>query len=437
MTCAIKRSGAYSKDFFLTTFDELGLAEPILRAVRNEGYETPTPIQAHTIPFMSEGHDIVGIAQTGTGKTAAFVLPLLNRLSSGMPRPASKTCHALILAPTRELASQILDQIRVYGRFMRISTAVIVGGMKYPPQIKAMARGVDIIVATPGRLIDHMQEGNIQLAGTSVVVLDEADQMLDLGFLPPIKRILGACSPKRQTVLYSATMPKAIRGLADEFLKDPKEVSVAAQSRPIDAIAQSVRHVRAAEKPDALIALIKEQNIDRGIVFTRTKYGADKLTKKLNQAGLDAEAIHGNKTQGQRQRALNAFKHGSVKLLIATDIAARGIDVDDVSHVINFELPNVPESYVHRIGRTARAGNTGIAVSFCDGEERGYLRDIERLINATIKVEGPEPPPMRSNRPGNKPKPSNRRPAANRNRAANGNSGRPAGKRDGARRAAS
>ena len=406
----------------MNNFDELGLAKPILLALKEAGLEAPTPIQVQAIPLMRAGHDIVGIAQTGTGKTAAFLLPILDRIRAGMCRPASKTCHALILAPTRELAAQIQEQIRVLSRHMRVSSTLVVGGVKYPPQIRAMARGIDILVATPGRLIDHMQEGNIRLEGTSIVVLDEADQMLDLGFLPPIKRVLAACAVKRQTVLLSATMPKPIRALADEFLREPREVSVAPQATPIEAIDQHVRHVNAADKPEALIELLKADPVTRGIIFTRTKYGADKLAKKLGQAGLNADAIHGNKTQGQRQRILNAFKTGQTHLLVATDIAARGIDIDDVTHVINFELPNVPESYVHRIGRTARAGRSGVAVSFCDAEERAYLRDIERLVGSAIRTVGPVPEPKRRpKRPKNKP--TQRRPQQSRRAPHPGNTG--------------
>lgn len=372
----------------MTEFSDLGLAEPLLRAIDAEGYTTPTPIQAKVIPPALEGRDIVGIAQTGTGKTAAFVLPVLHRIQTGNAFPRPKSCTALILAPTRELVAQIADSVSAYGRKSPPALAMIVGGVKPGPQVRTMAPGVDVLVATPGRLIDHMNAGAITLANTKTIILDEADQMMDMGFMPAIRRIMRALPTERQTVLLSATMPKQIRALADDFLNDPTEVSVAPQSKPIDRIEQKIIHTPRAGKKDLLVEILASPEMDRGIVFTRTKHGANKVVAFLGIAGLKATAIHGNKTQGQRMRALHAFKSGETPILVATDVAARGIDIDDVSHVVNFELPNIPESYVHRIGRTARAGRSGIAISFCEGEERGYLRDIERLIKMQIPSEG-------------------------------------------------
>lgn len=369
----------------MTRFSDLGLADPILKAVAAEGYETPTPIQEKAIPVILSGADMLGLAQTGTGKTAAFVLPLLHRIFELQNRPQPRTTTALVLAPTRELAAQIADSIRAYGQKMRHSATVVVGGVRPMPQARALARGLDIVVATPGRLIDHMDAGAVRLDQTTTIVLDEADHMLDLGFLPAIRRILAALPRERQTILLSATMPKPIRLLADDFLTDPVEIAVAPASKPIDRIDQRVLLMDKDAKRQALVDVLSTAtDMDRAIVFTRTKHGADKVTRQLEQAGVSAAAIHGNKSQGQRQRALDDFRSGRTPVLVATDIAARGIDVDGVSHVINYELPNVPEAYVHRIGRTARAGRSGVAVSFVDREERAYLRDIEKLIGRTL-----------------------------------------------------
>lgn len=364
----------------LTKFSDLGLPEAILRAVSAEGYSNPTPIQAQVIPAMMKGRDIIGIAQTGTGKTASFVLPLLQQIHAVNRKPAPKSCTTLILAPTRELAAQISDAVSTYSQFMRVSNATVVGGVRPKPQIKAMAQGLDILVATPGRLEDHLSAGAVNLDRVRTVVLDEADQMLDMGFVPAIRRLMAKLPKKRQTVLLSATMPKQIRALAQDFLSNPAEISVAPQSKPIDRIDQSILHVPKPEKRAALVKYLRENDFDRAIVFTRTKHGANKIATHLEKHGLPADAIHGNKSQNQRERTLAAFKSGDVNILVATDIAARGIDIDGVSHVVNFELPNVPEVYVHRIGRTARAGASGIAISLCEPEENGLLRDIEKLI---------------------------------------------------------
>jgi ATP-dependent RNA helicase RhlE len=375
----------------LTQFSELGLAEPILQAITAEGYTKPTPIQAEAIPALLTGRDLVGIAQTGTGKTAAFSLPLLSRLAE-TPRPLQKTAaRILILAPTRELAAQIGESVRLYGKQMKLSTAVVVGGVKPGGQVRALSRGVDVLVATPGRLLDHMDTGAVTLDRVEAVVLDEADQMMDMGFLPSIRKIMRAVPNSRQTLLFSATMPKEIRALANDFLTDPAEVTVAAVSKPAEKIDQAVYMVKGDAKPRLLAEILSEDDMDRAIVFTRTKHGADKVVRYLANEGLYAEAIHGNKSQNQRIRALDAFKSGKAPILVATDIAARGIDVDGVSHVVNMDMPNLPESYVHRIGRTARAGRSGIAVSLVGNDERGYLRDIEKLIGRKIdRVDLPE-----------------------------------------------
>jgi len=373
----------------LTNFKDLGLSENILRALEAEDYTTPTPIQAKFIPAMSKGGDLVGIAQTGTGKTAAFILPLLNRLAANSMKPGAKGCTSLIIAPTRELAAQIADGINKYSKFMQISSTVVVGGVKPHKQIKRMAPGVDILVATPGRLEDHIKSGVIQLNSTTTIVLDEADQMLDMGFIPAIRRIIAKIPKGRQTVLLSATMPTPIRKLAKEFLKDPAEIAVTPESKPIDKIKQTVMHVIKPEKRKALVTILKGEGVERTIVFTRTKHGANKVSQVLEKNGLKSGAIHGNKSQGQRQRTLAAFKAGNIKVLVATDVAARGIDIAAVSHVVNFDLPQVPEVYVHRIGRTARAGKSGVAITLCDNSERGLLRDVEKVIKQSIPVTGP------------------------------------------------
>ena len=368
----------------MTKFTDLGLAEPILRALKGAGYETPTPIQSQLIPVMLKGRDVVGIAQTGTGKTAAFVLPLLNELAKSPARNEPRTCKALIVTPTRELAAQIHENIETYAKHMKVFSTVVVGGVKPNPQIRAMSRGVDILVATPGRLLDHVGAGAIRLENTHTVVLDEADQMLDLGFLPAIRRIMAKLPQARRTALLSATMPKQIRALANDFLDNPVEVAVEAATKPIERIDQSVIFVPKHAKPELLVHVLSTNAFERAIVFTRTKHGADKVARVLTKNNLPAEAIHGNKSQNQRKRALANFKTGDTPILVATDIAARGIDVDGVSHVVNYDLPNVPESYVHRIGRTARAGATGTAIAFCDTEERKLLKAIEKLMGISI-----------------------------------------------------
>ena len=372
----------------MNNFTSLGLSEPILRALNEEGYETPTPIQAKFIPAMIKGGDLVGIAQTGTGKTAAFLLPLLNRIAKDRKVPGPKGCSALIVVPTRELATQIADGIATYAKHVQHSATVVVGGVKPHKQIKRMAPGIDILVATPGRLEDHIQTGKIQLNSTTTIVMDEADQMLDFGFVPAIRRILAKLPKNRQTVLLSATMPKQIRKLANEFLNDPQEIAVTPESKPIERIEQSIRHVDKPAKGKLLIELLKGEGVNRTIVFSRTKHGANKISKTVNAAGLKSAAIHGNKSQNQRDKTLKEFRNGDLAVLIATDVAARGIDIDGVTHVINYDLPEVAEVYVHRIGRTARAGASGIAISMCDTSQRGLLRDIEKLIGRKLPVVG-------------------------------------------------
>jgi ATP-dependent RNA helicase RhlE len=368
----------------VTKFSDLGLAEVLLRALEREGYETPTPIQAQAIPSLLDGRDLLGIAQTGTGKTAAFALPIIHRLLSD-PRRAGPCCaRVLVLAPTRELAAQIADSFRAYGKFARISVGVIVGGVSHGPQIQMLSRGVDVLVATPGRLLDHVASGKLKLSTTDVVVLDEADHMLDLGFLVPIRQIVSCLPKKRQNLFFSATMPKEIASLAADMLRDPVEVRVGPVSTTVERVEQHVFLVDGARKRDLLVELFADNALSRAIVFTRTKRGADRVTQHLEGAKISSAAIHGNKSQSQRQRALDDFRKGRTRVLVATDIAARGIDVDGVTHVVNFELPETPEAYVHRIGRTARAGADGKAISLCDNGERSLLRAIEKLTRQTL-----------------------------------------------------
>ncbi len=368
----------------MTQFTDLGLAAPLLKALTAEGYEQPTPIQAQAIPGVMAGRDLLGIAQTGTGKTAAFALPILHRLAADKKYAPRRGCRVLVLSPTRELATQIAESFRTYGKHMGVSVATVFGGAKYGPQERALAGGVDVLVATPGRLIDHLGQRTCQLGETEIFVLDEADQMLDLGFLVPIRRIVSHLPKQRQNLFFSATMPTEIGKLASDLLNDPLRVSVAPTATTVERVAQRLIHVESDRKRELLAELFEDASMSRTLIFTRTKRGADKVTKGLEAAGISAVAIHGDKSQPQRERALAAFKAGQVRALVATDIAARGIDVDGVSHVVNFELPYVPESYVHRIGRTARAGATGQAISLCADDERGLVRDIERAIRQQI-----------------------------------------------------
>ncbi len=373
--------------FIIMSFESLGLVPALLKAVEAEGYKNPTPIQQKAIPEVLAGRDLLGCAQTGTGKTAAFALPVLQHLSGRPRKGSSRTAiRALVLAPTRELATQIGESFRNYGANLRLFTAVIFGGVGYEPQRRALRRGTDILVATPGRLEDLMEEGIVNLGSLEILVLDEADRMLDMGFIHAMRRILRAVPKERQTLFFSATMPKDIQQLAREILKNPAHVEVAPESTTAEKIAQSVYMVPRNTKQSLLHHLLKDPAITRALVFTRTKHGADRVARNLERATVPADVIHGNRSQSQRQNALERFRTGRSRVLVATDIAARGIDVEGVSHVFNFDLPNVPEDYVHRIGRTARAGASGLAVSFCDGEERDFLRGIEKTIRMRVPV---------------------------------------------------
>ena len=375
----------------MTSFNDFGLAEPITRALTDEGYATPTPIQAQAIPLLLQNRDLIGIAQTGTGKTAAFALPILNRLLTNPRRPDRKTCRVLVLSPTRELSGQILASFRTYGKHMRISSALAIGGVSMGSQVRSLMNGVDVLVATPGRLLDLIQSNALRLNGVDTFVLDEADRMLDMGFINDIRKIITKLPKERQTLLFSATMPQDIAELAGQMLKDPAQVAVTPVATTAERISQRIIHVDRGAKAKTLTELLRSEPVNRALVFTRTKHGADKVVRGLIKDGIAAEAIHGNKSQNQRERVLAAFRNGAIKTLVATDIAARGIDVDGVSHVFNFDLPNVPESYVHRIGRTARAGAEGTAISLCSSDEIAFLRDIERLIKMQIPASGSVP----------------------------------------------
>ncbi len=392
------------KDSALTSFLALGLAEPIARALVDEQYSTPTPIQAQTIPQVLAARDVVGIAQTGTGKTAAFALPILNHLSKTQRRPEARSCRVLVLSPTRELSAQIVESFTTYGRYLRPRVALVIGGVPLGRQIRALAPGVDVLVATPGRLLDLMQQRAVHLDRVEVFVLDEADRMLDMGFIHDIRKIVTKLPSKRQTLFFSATMPREIADLASHMLRDPVRVAVTPAATTVERITQQVIHVDRAGKPALLAEVLRQESVERVLVFTRTKRGADKVVRALAKSGLAAEAIHGNKSQNQRERVLAAFRAGRIRTLVATDIAARGIDVDGISHVVNYDLPNIPESYVHRIGRTARAGADGMAISFCEAEERAFLRDIEKLIRMSIpatdrRSDRRDPPTQHANGP--------------------------------------
>jgi ATP-dependent RNA helicase RhlE len=420
-------------------FHELRLAEPIVRAVAEEGYTTPTPIQAKAIPAVLAGKDVLGCAQTGTGKTGAFALPILHRLArqgAGRQqrvrnRTRGRRPRALVLCPTRELATQIFESFGAYGRHLSIRPAVVFGGVSQVPQVAQLRAGIDVLVATPGRLLDLIGQGFIDLGAIEVLVLDESDRMLDMGFIRDIRRVVERIPTRRQTLLFSATMPPEIRRLADSILRDPVSVQAAPVATTAEAVAQSVYLVARKNKPILLERLLRHNGMERTLVFTRTKHGADKLVRILRRSGVEAGAIHGNKSQNARTRALDGFKLGRTPVLVATDIASRGIDVDEITHVVNFDMPNIPETYVHRIGRTARAGASGIAMSFCDHEELGDLRAIERLIDTKLEIVEHEPdlvldapamPRERSNRQWQRrpaastPRRKQRRPRAGRSR---------------------
>lgn len=382
-----------AKDMYVNdlSFSDLGLAEPILQALSAKDYITPTPIQRRAIPELLAGKDMLGIAQTGTGKTAAFALPILHQIANQRGPRDRRGPRALILAPTRELVGQIAEELKTYGQKLRLRQTVIFGGVGQKGQVNALRRGVDIVIATPGRLLDLMDQGHLDLKAIRFLVLDEADRMLDMGFIRDIRKIMTALPKERQSLLFSATMPDGIVELSAEMLNKPVRVEVAPQSTPIERIEQSVYHIDSAGKRGLLTKLLGDEALSRVIVFSRTKHRANRIAEQLDRSGIRADAIHGNKSQGARQRALARFRSGQARVLVATDIAARGIDVDGVTHVINYELPNEPESYVHRIGRTGRAGAQGVALSFCDADERGYLKDIERLIRRDLTVIGDAP----------------------------------------------
>jgi ATP-dependent RNA helicase RhlE len=362
------------------SFDTLGLAPEIVRAVKAKNYETPTPIQAKAIPAVLAGQDVIGCAQTGTGKTAGFTLPILHRLRDGK----SPSLRVLVLVPTRELAAQVSDSIKTYGRFLRLRSAVVYGGVGYAPQVQALRNGVDILVATPGRLLDHMRQGLVRYNALEVLVIDEADRMLDMGFLPDVKTILKQLPTQRQTLFFSATMPPEVQRLANEILKQPAVIEIVRQGTPVKNVRQLVYPIDTARKRDLLVHLIEKEQMGQVLVFTRTKHRADHLAGQLERTGRRVAAIHGNKSQGARTKALEAFRRGAVQVLVATNLAARGLDVKGISHVVNYELPESPEDYVHRIGRTARAEAAGDAISLVAPHEREQLRDIERLIGEKI-----------------------------------------------------
>ncbi len=375
-------------------FKDLNLTEPILKSLHEEGYTTPTPIQQQAIPLVLEGRDLLGCAQTGTGKTAAFAIPILQLLGKTPVNDKQKKIRCLILTPTRELAVQINESFEAYGRHTNINSTVIFGGVSQGPQTSALKRGVDILIATPGRLLDLMNQGHVHLKHIEIFVLDEADRMLDMGFVNDVKKLITIIPKNRQTLFFSATMPKEIVKLADSILQNPSKVEVTPVSSTAETIRQEIYFVDKGNKVWLLVDVLKNPEIKTALVFTRTKHGADKVVRMLEKYKIKAEAIHGNKSQNARQRALNSFKEQSIRVLVATDIAARGIDVDNLQFVINYEIPNQAETYVHRIGRTGRAGANGTAISFCDFEEKAYLKDIEKLIGLKIPVAEENPFPM-------------------------------------------
>lgn len=403
------------------SFEQLHLIEPILRALKTEGYTTPTPIQEQAIPVVLKHHDLLGCAQTGTGKTAAFAIPILQLLAEEKHAPGHRTIKALVLTPTRELALQISESFGAYGRFTGLKHAVIFGGVSQHSQTTALRSGIDILVATPGRLLDLMSQRHVHLQHLKFFVLDEADRMLDMGFINDVKKIIAAIPVKRQTLFFSATMPDEIARLADTILKKPIRVEVTPVSSTAQTIQQSLYYVDKGNKKRLLADLLQDKSIVSALVFTRTKRGADVVARDLAKAGVNAEAIHGNKSQNNRQRALSNFKSGKTRVLVATDIAARGIDVDNLSHVINYEIPNISETYVHRIGRTGRAGASGIAISFCDNDEKPYIKDIQKLISRSIPVVDNHPYPILGNpSPDSAPKKQNRGQQRGRNKSSGG-----------------
>ncbi len=385
-------------------FQSLDIISPILKALEEEGYTSPTPIQAQAIPIVLKGNDLLGCAQTGTGKTAAFTIPILQILSANKTYERKRKIRSLIVTPTRELAIQIGESFKAYGRHTSLNCTVIFGGVNQNSQVTALNAGVDVVIATPGRLIDLMNQGYLSLREVEIFVLDEADRMLDMGFIHDVKKLLAVLPKRRQSLFFSATMPPEIVLLASTILHNPSEVSVTPVSSTVDIIKQAVYFVDKGNKNDLLVEILKDKNIKTALVFTRTKHGADKVVKVLQKHNITAEAIHGNKSQNARQRALSNFKEQTTRILVATDIAARGIDVDELEYVINYEMSNIPETYVHRIGRTGRAGAKGTAFSFCDAEEKEYLRDVEKLINKRIPVVNEHPFPLIDHNPIKEPK---------------------------------
>jgi len=392
-------------------FKDLNIIKPILRSVQEEGYTNPTPIQEQSIPILLKGKDLLGCAQTGTGKTAAFAIPILQHLHlDSQNNKRARKIKALVVTPTRELALQIGESFTTYGKYTGIKNTVVFGGVNQNPQTNALKAGIDVLVATPGRLLDLMQQGFISLKNIEYFVLDEADHMLDMGFIHDIKRIIEKLPEKRQSLFFSATMPTAIVKLSGNILGRPEKVTIKPEQTTAEKVRQAIYFVTKKDKVKLLKHLLLNEEIDSVLVFSRTKHGANKIVKLLSKSQINAEAIHGNKSQVQRQKALGNFKKGLTKVLVATDIAARGIDVEDMSHVINYDLPNIPETYVHRIGRTGRAGNSGIAISFCDAEERAYLRDIEKLIGQKVPVVDEHPFVDESEEVKHKPTPKPSRP---------------------------
>lgn len=420
----------------MTLFKDLGLSSQLLKAVEREGYETPTPVQLQSIPPLLAGKDVLGIAQTGTGKTAAFALPVLQAMTAERPQQ-KRRIRALVLSPTRELAAQIDERFGAYSTHLDVRHRVIFGGVKQGPQVRALQKGLDVLIATPGRLLDLIGQGHIDISHVEFFVLDEADRMLDMGFIRDIQKVLKLLPKKRQNLLFSATMPSSIASLANSFLRDAITVDVSPEEITVDRIDQHILFTRKADKRRILANIILDEEVSCGIVFTRTKHGANRLVKQLGQAGIEAAAIHGNKSQGARTKALDGFKRGNIPILVATDIASRGIDVDGITHVFNYDLPNEPESYVHRIGRTARAGRSGVAYGFCDESESGYLVGIQRLIGNEIPViedheyhfEKARPKP--GQKPGKIKDPNAKKSSNSRRRS---NNGRPKGRSGGGNR---
>ncbi len=406
------------------TFTSLNLTDPILRSLKKEGYTEPTPIQSQAIPIALKGTDLLGCAQTGTGKTAAFAIPILELLSKNKSTDRNRKIRSLIVTPTRELAIQIDESFQNYGRYTGLNTAVIFGGVNQKSQVKKLKQGVDILTATPGRLLDLMNQGFISISDVEIFVLDEADRMLDMGFIHDVKKLLAALPRKKQTLFFSATMPPEIVKLSKSILHNPKKVEVTPESSTVEAIQQGLYYVDKGNKKNLLVDVLQDHSIKSALVFTRTKHGANKVVKLLNGSNIQAEAIHGNKSQAARQRALGNFKDQRTRVLVATDIAARGIDVDELQYVINYEIPNIPETYIHRIGRTGRAGSDGTALSFCDAQEKAYLRDIEKLIGKRIPIIDEHDFPLTDHNPPEPEKQQSRKPQKSRNNGSRKNGAR-------------